>query len=174
MPATLAGSILLLFTMNPAPAPFNQLLEEYIFKVANQQIGSAEPSLQTELLALWQTVRDTAKPDESFTESLLPQPSEWDAVLEKPIDWRSVNRQWLQQLIEERSQQHEKYLIRLKLAIEKTQLHLSAVKRSPLPEHSRARQLSNFQYILHMYQQQSVKAERLRDRYLADLNRRKR
>lgn len=157
--------------MNPAPDRFNQLLEAYIFTVANHQIGSAEPSLQTELLALWQTVSDTAKPSESFTESHLPQPTEWDAVLQMPIDWCSVNRQWVQQLIQERSQHHDKYLIRLKQAIEMTRLHIVAVERSSLPEHIRARQLVHFQCILHMYQHQSVEAERLRDRYLADLTR---
>lgn len=159
--------------MNPVSTPFNQLLEAYIFNVANHQIRSAEPSLQTELLALWKTVSDTVEPDESLATSPSPPPTEWDAVLQKPVDWCSMNRQWVHQLIQERSQHHEKYLIRLKQAIEKTQLHVLAIERSSLPEHIRARQLAHFQFILHMYQQQSADAERLRDRYLADLNRSK-
>lgn len=160
--------------MGPATASFDQLLEQYIVNVARHRIGLAEPKRQTELIALWQQVSDAAKPAESLTASPLPQPTEWDAVLQKPVDWRSVNRQWVRQLIQERSQHHEKYLIRLKQAIEKTQRHVLAIERSPLPEPIRARQRSHFQHILHMYQQQSAEAERLRDRYRANLTRSKR
>lgn len=173
MPATSANSILLLFTMNPAPTPFDQLLEAYIFTVANHQIGSAERNLQAELFALWRTVSDTTNPDESFTESPLPQPTEWDAVLQKPIDWRSVNRTWLEQLIRERSHHHAKYLIRLRQAIAKTQFHVQAVEVSPLSEHIRARLLKHYQCTLHMYQQQLAHAERLQASYFNKLNRSK-
>ncbi len=159
--------------MNPAPAPFNQLLEAYIFTVANHRIGSAEPNLQKELLALWQTVSDTVKPDESLVTLSLPQPTEWDAVLQNPIDWRSVNRNWLEQLIRERSQHHAKYLIRLKQAIAKTQLHAQALEHSPLSERIRARLLKHYQYTLHMYRQQLAHAERLQGSYFNDLNRSK-
>lgn len=157
--------------MNPAANSFNKRLEQYIFKVANHQIESADPNLQAELLDLWQRVNDTASPNDLGDRSLSQQPTEWTTVLQKPVDWRSVNRNWVQQIIRERSLHHDQYVIRLKQAIEKTQLHLLAVERRSLSKRIRTKQLAHYKYILQMFQQQLADAEGLRDLYFTDLNR---
>lgn len=159
--------------MHPAISPFNQLLEQYIFKVASHQIGSAEPTTQTAMLSLWQTVNDAVVPANPVTASPAAQPAEWDYVLQKPINWRSVHQQWLQRILRDRNQQHMAYLIRLKQAITTTHFHLQAVQNSPLPVRVQTRLSAHYEHTLRMYQHQLAQAERLQTAYFADLNRTK-
>ncbi len=169
MPATLDGSTLSLFTMNPATTSFDQLLEQYIFAVANLQIGSARPATQTAILSLWQVVDNAVTAANPVITSPAAQPAEWDYVLQKPINWRSVHQQWLQRVLRARGQQHMSYLIRLKQAIAITHLHLRTVQNSQLSEQEQTRLALQYQHTLHMYQHQLAQAEHLQDTYFAKL-----
>lgn len=154
--------------MNPGTNNFNQLLERYIFKVANHHIDSADSATQPGIIDLWQTVNETLQSEASLPVASPAQPTEWEAVLQAPVDWRSVNKQWLQGIIRERGRQHAMYLSRLREAIAVTHFHLQTLQTSQLSEHRRTKLTVHYQRTLLMYQQQLTQAERTHASYLAD------
>lgn len=156
--------------MDPVKNHFNQLLEQYIFKVANHHIGSADSATQPGMIDLWQIVNSTLNPETPLPASYPAQPTEWESVLQAPINWRSVNKRWLQGIIRERGRQHAEYLSRLKKAIATTRGHLQALETSPLSEHLRLKLTNHYQQTLYMYQQQLMQAERIYTSYTADSN----
>jgi hypothetical protein len=167
MPATLEGATLLLFTMHPATASFDQLLEQYIFTIAGHQLRSASPTTQTAILSLWQTIDDAATVANPVTTSSASQPAAWYYVLQKPINWRYAHQQWLQRSLRVRNQQHMAYLVRLKQVIATTHLHLQVIERSQLSQQTQARLSLYYQRTLHMYEHQLAQAEQLQDTYFS-------
>ncbi len=156
--------------MTPASAPFDQLLERYVFKVTSHQIELADPAMQTSLIDFWQTVSENVVSSEPATGLSPTQPTEWAAVLQEPIDWRSVNRRWVQEIIRKRSQSHNTYLTRLEQAMETTSVHLRALHDSPLSEPTRTRLMTHYRHLLQMYGQQLTRAQHIQQLYVARLN----
>ncbi|QJD79956.1 hypothetical protein [Spirosoma rhododendri] len=156
--------------MNPALAHFNQLLEQYAFKIASHQIGGADPATQTALITFWQTLNKETTANGPAPDVSSPQSTEWEAVLHEPINWRSVNQQWIQGIIRERSQCHREYLVRLSEAIEATRTRLLSLEDSVYSESSRARLTAHYRQTLLMYQQQLTKARHLQAIYFAHLS----
>lgn len=73
--------------MNDSPQGFEQLLEQYIFKMATQHwIETADPATKTRLMNLYHQVSKAADDAAHRSNQPLIPPTEWEQLLKKLID----------------------------------------------------------------------------------------
>jgi len=137
---------------------FSEVLEQYALKVANLFIESADSSTQSELIQLINRI-DT----NSGAPGLLSgdeEKSEWQEVLEAPVDWGSIDRQWFISLFRQRIERHQRYRNYLEKAIEQTRQRYQHIQNSIFREPFRSSLLHRHTVALASYQQQLAAAKR--------------
>src|SRR4051812_23718504 len=97
---------------------FGKLLEQYALEVADLFIESADQQTQSALIQLISRIDATPNPGEHDA-GLLPgeeRKSEWQQVLNTPVDWVSVDIHRLMGQIRHRMQRNELYMAHLRQA----------------------------------------------------------
>lgn len=137
---------------DPRPS-FYPILERYVHRVATGYIEYADQATQDSLIGLINRISDCAgNADLPCPLSLQPEQTEWAQVLQKPVDWRSVHRQWLLGISAERAKRQEGYVARLKQAITLTEQHLQQARTVGLPASHCSDLVARYERILASYQ----------------------
>ncbi|MFD2937352.1 hypothetical protein [Spirosoma flavum] len=150
--------------MTPPEKSFDKLLEHYVFSVAAKFIGLANQETQTELIKLISSVDTASTPGESTCEQPLLMPIEqlekqWQQVLTKPVNLKSVHDQWLIALTRQQIKSHEVRIAHLELAIIITEQSFQRVQCNIPNEPSRSRLLNYYEVALKRYQQHLATAQ---------------
>lgn len=133
---------------------FNRLLEQYLTTVATKFFESASHKNQAGLINLILGV-DTVSAvidNKQSLRSIQPVDTEWQQVLNKPVDLRSVHNQWLVGITRHRIRQQEAYIAHIELAIEFTQQQYQIIQTNFLNEPSRSKLLCRNNTILKQYE----------------------
>lgn len=99
---------------------FSKVLEQYALQIASAFIESADQQTQSELIQLICGIDTTSGLVEDHTE-LLPgeaEKSEWQQVLDAPVNWAAISSHKLISQIRQRVNRNELYMAHLRQAIQ--------------------------------------------------------
>lgn len=134
---------------------FNKLLEQYLSSTGTKFIELATHESQTKLINLMLGVDTISAPVDSkqSPRSIQPVDTEWQQVLDKPVNLQSVHNQWLIGITRHRISQRESYIANIELAIKFTRQQYQLIQTSFSSEPSRSKLLLRNYTILKQYKQ---------------------
>ena len=139
--------------MNPSHK-FNKLLEQYLFKVSEQYIDLADPPTQTGLITFINRVDGGSAAGDTAPLKHTSQPlaTEWQAVLDTPVDWQSVHSHWLIGVARRHLLRQDAYIAHIDETIRFTQHQGELIKSKFLKEPLRSAQLDRNKALLEQHQ----------------------
>lgn len=139
--------------MNPSHT-FDKLLEQYLFSVSIQFIDLADPQTQTDLINFNSRVDGGSAPGDEALLGHTSQPSatEWQEVLDTPVDWQSVHSHWLIGVIRQRLLRQEAYIAHIDETIRFTHHQGQLIEDTFFNESFRSAQLDRNKALLKQHQ----------------------
>ncbi|MCK8490404.1 hypothetical protein M0L20_00995 [Spirosoma sp. RP8] len=139
--------------MRNANQSFHKALDQYVFGIANKFIDSADPATQSELMNLVAQLDLVSHTGEAVDDKSAQPESEWQHILNKPVDWQSVHKQWLVGVMQQRTKRNEHYIDNLNQAIRNTAIRLQQTQDTFLREPYRSNLIHRHQLTLDYLQQ---------------------
>lgn len=131
---------------------FNKLLEQYLFSVSTTFIEWADPQTQADLINFISRVDTGAASTDEVSLAGQPGTTEWQQVLELPVDLQSVYNQWLIGVTRQRLHRQEAYIARIDETIRFTHHQGQCIQDTFFKEPFRTTQLNRNKGLLAQYQ----------------------